>query len=175
MLVVSLGIIVVAVVAGLYLSRDMAEDGWVKVPRNVHEFDQLPGEEVLIRGYLEENDRTVLAIPKEGEPTLIADADVNRIVAEGLREAYDFREPDWTHRIRLEGIDIAPNFLIGGEGYYVIISSGTDVWRSENVLDQFADREVELIGKWDSFTDPAYPGLSVTQFQPKSIREAPSD
>lgn len=168
----SLGIIAVTIVSALYLAQFLEDEGWEKVPRKMYEFDQLPGEEVLIRGLLEVNERVILAIPKEGKPSLITEEDVDRIVAEGLKDAYDFRNPGWTHRIRLENIGIEPSFMIEDQYYYVIVSSGTEAWRSEDLLNRFVGMEVELVGKWDSFSDPVYPTLSVTQFQPKSIREA---
>lgn len=162
--------IIAAVAATTVYLAQLGRGGWVSVPRRVHAFDQFPGEEVIIRGTLEENDRFVLAIPKSGEPTLVTEAEVDRIASEGLLNEYDFRNPGWTHRIQLNNSEIAPNFVIDGRAYYVIVSSGTEAWRSEDLFDKYVGREVEILGKWHSFTDPVYPELSVTQFQPKSIR-----
>jgi hypothetical protein len=145
--------------------------GWESVPRHVHETDKVPGEEVIIRGYLEKNDR-VLAIPKDGEPSLITEEEVDQIVEDGLKGEYDFRNPGWTHRIRLEDSEIAPSFTIGETRYYVIQSFETTVWKTEDLFNKYLDREVELLGKWHPYTDPVYPNLSVTQFLPISIREA---
>ncbi len=171
MLAAALTIVVVAIVTGLYLSKTIGQGGWVRVPRRTYEFDLLPGEEVVVLGYLEANDRVIVAIPKDGEPSLITEAEVDRITAEGEREKYDFRKPGWTHRIQLDDNPIAPSFQIGDKKYYGIVSFGTEAWKAEDVLDEFVGKEVELLGKWDSFTDPEYPGLSITQLQPKSIRE----
>ena len=105
---------------------------------------------------------------------MITDAQVDRIVSEGLVEEYDFRNPGWTHRIQINGSDVSPNFQINGKDYYVIVSSGTEAWRTEDLFNNYLGQEVEILGKWDSFTDPVYPKLGITQFQPKSIRMANS-
>jgi hypothetical protein len=164
-------IILIAVVAAALLLGS-EDEGWVKVPIDNSEYKGLAGEEVTIAGLLEANDRLVLAIASGAKPTLITEEEVDRIVSEGLKGQYDFREPGWTHRIRMENEEIEPNFIIDGDHCYVILSTGTDVWRSENVLKDYEDAEVEIIGKWDSYMDPVYPTLSVPQFRARYIRKA---
>jgi hypothetical protein len=163
-------ILIVVIAAALLVAPD--DEGWVKVPMDNSEYKGLPGDEVTITGLLEANDRIVLAIASGTKPTLITEDEVDRIVSEGLKDRYDFREPGWTHRIRRQDEEIEPNFVIGGDPYYVILSSGTEVWRSENVLKDYEDAQVEIIGKWDSYMDPVYPTLSVTQFRARLIRKA---
>ena len=164
-------IILIAVVAAALLMQP-GNEGWVKVPIDNSEYKGLAGEEVTIAGLLEANDRLVLAIAGGARPTLITEDEVDRIVFEGLKDQYDFREPGWTHRIRMENEEIEPNFIIDGDHCYVILSTGTDVWRSENVLKDYEGMEVEITGKWDSYMDSVYPTLSVPQFRARYIRKA---
>lgn len=171
-MIAALGIAISATLTALYINQALTDGGWVKVPRKAYEFDQLPGEEVMIRGLLEVNQRRILAIPKSGEISLITEDEVDGIVAEGRKDDYDYREPGWTHVIQLEGRPARPSFEADGKDYYVIISSGTEAWKSEDVLKEYAGSEVEMIIKWDSFTDPRYPGIAVTQIRGKSIRRA---
>jgi hypothetical protein len=172
LLIVALAIPIV-IIGGIILPLSLGGEGWKSVPREVHKTDSIPGEEVIIRGYLERNDR-ILAIPKDGEPSLITENQVDRIVEEGLKGEYDFRNPGWTHAIRLEGSDIVPSFTIGEDRYYVILSFETNVWKTDELFDGYMGVEVELLGKWSPYTDPDYPRLSITQFLPISIREAQS-
>ncbi len=148
--------------------------GWIQVPRAVYLYDQLPGQEEIVRGILEANDMVVLAVPKEGDPTFISEDEVDRISKEGLQGQYlNFYKKGWTHRIRLGESDVRPSFEMNGTKYYVILSSGTEAWQSAKVLDKFVGKEVELKGKWDSFMIPDYSSPEgVTQFRPRSIREA---
>ena len=160
-----------AIIGGIIIPLSLSEEGWESVPREVHETDKIAGEEVIIRGYLENNDR-VLAIPKEGEPSLITEEEVDQIVEDGLKENYDFRNPGWTHRILLEDSEITPSFSIGETNYYVILSFETNVWKTEELFDKYVGKEVEILGKWYPYTDPIYPKLSINQFLPISLREA---
>jgi hypothetical protein len=77
--------------------------------------------------------------------------------------------------IQLEGSDVVPSFTIGEASYYGILSFETNVWKTDELFDRYMDVEVEILGKWSPFTDPDYPGLSITQFLPISIREARSE
>jgi hypothetical protein len=147
------------------------EDGWVKVPRDTYEYDLISGEETVIRGILESNDRVILAIPKEGDYRLVSDEGVDRIVEDGQRDQYDFLKKDWSHRIRSDQINLSPSYESEGESYYVIVSSGTDAWDSSGLLDEFVGKEVEMTGKWDTLTVVGHPQISVIQFHPREIRE----
>jgi hypothetical protein len=169
LLVVALAI-PIAIIGGIIIPLSLGKEGWESVPREVHKTDKIPGEEVIIKGFLEKNDR-VLAIPKDGNPTLITEEEVDQIVENGLKEEYDFRNPDWTHRIRLEDSEIIPSFTIEDMKYYLILSFETNVWKTENLFNKYVGKEVEILGKWSPYTDPIYPELSVTQFLPISIRE----
>jgi hypothetical protein len=170
---VILAVVVAAVLVLVGLGDSGGDSGWESVPRKVHEFDLLSGEEAVVRGILEANDR-VLAIPKKGEPDMITEAEVDLIVSEGLREDYDFRNPGWTHRIQLNHSTVGPSFVANDQSYHVIVSFETAAWRTEDVLNKYLGQEVEILGKWDSYTDPLYPKLSITQFRPKLIRKAPN-
>ena len=162
---------VILVAAVLVFLRPPEENGWVKVPGDNSQYKQLPGDEVTIRGLLEANDRTILAIPTGGKPFLITETEVDGIVAEGMKGQHDFRDPGWTHRIRLDDSGMEPDFVIDGEEWFVILSTGTDVWRSENLLRDYEGTEVEMIGKWDSYMTPDHPTISVIQFRARSIRK----
>ena len=171
-IVVICGLAVAAVgFATYYLSNPPSSEGWEDVPRKVYEFDQFPGEEVIIRGRLEDNERVIIAIPKAGDVELITEEQVDAIDQQGLRDEYDFRKPGWTHRLRSD-LDVTPSYEEAGVGYYVLINSGTEAWRSEDIYSEFVGKDVEILGKWDSFTDPVYPFLSIVQFRGKSIRLA---
>jgi hypothetical protein len=172
LLIVALAIPIV-IIGGIIVPLSLGKEGWESVPREVHKTDKIPGDEVIIRGYLERNDR-ILAIPKDGEPSLITEDQVDQIVEDGLKGEYDFRNPGWTHRIRLEDSDILPSLIIDGMSYYVILSFETNVWKTDELFDRYVGVEVELLGKWNPYTDPIYPKLSITQFLPISIREAPT-
>lgn len=168
----------VASAGAIYLLAGAARNGdWVQIPRAVYEYDELPAEQEVIRGFLEVNDRVVLAVPKVGEPTFTTEDEVDRISREGLQNQYlNFYKKGWTHRLRLTGSSVPPNFEINGSRYYVILSSGTEAWNSSTVLNKFAGKEVEIKGKWDSFMIPDYASPEgVTQFRPRSIREAEAE
>ena len=162
-------LVIVAVGLVAYLSLSPEDEGWEDVPRKVYEFDQYPGDEVVIRGRLEANDRKILAIPKAGDVELITEKQVDAIVQQGLRDEYDFRNPGWTHRLRAD-LNATPSFEEDGVGYYVLINSGTEAWSSEDVYSEFEGRDVEILGKWDNYTDPIYHLIGVVQFRGKSIR-----
>lgn len=163
-----------AAVAIFFVAGAARNGDWVQVPRGVYEYDELPSEQEVIRGFLEANDRVVLAVPKEGAPKFISEDEVDRISKEGLENQYlNFYKKGWTHRIRLSESSVQPNFEINGSRYYVIRSSGTEAWNSSTVLNKFVGKEVEIKGKWDSFMIPDYASPEgVTQFRPRSIREA---
>jgi len=164
------GLIIVSAGLSAYLVLNQAGDGgWEDIPRKVYDFDQYPGEEVVIRGRLEANSRIILALPEGGNPELITEDRVDEIVEEGLRESYDFRKPGWTHVI-LSDQDTVPSYQENGSSYYVLINSGSEAWKSEDVYSGYEGEEVEILGKWDSYTDPEYPGLGIVQFRGKSIR-----
>jgi hypothetical protein len=146
-----------------------SEEGWEDVPREVYLFDQFPGEEVTIRGRLEANDRIILAIPKAGDIELITEQQVDQIVEQGLREEYDFRKPGWTHRL-LSDLDVAPSYEDGGSRYYLLKISGTSAWSASDVYAKYKGKDVEILGKWDNFTDPDIPSLSIIQIWGKSIQ-----
>jgi hypothetical protein len=145
------------------------QEGWEDVPREVYYFDQSPGEEIIITGRLEANDRVILAIPEAGEIEPITEQRVDQIVDQGLREEYNFRKPGWTHRV-LSDIDVVPSYEEGGSGYYLLKISGTSAWSASEVYAKYEGKNVEILGKWDSFTDPDFPSLNIVQFWGKSIR-----
>ena len=91
------------------------------------------------------------------------------IVEQGLREDYDFRKPGWTHRL-LSDIDVVPSYEDGGSGYYFLKLSGTSAWSASDVYAKYEGKNVEILGKWDSFTHPDFPSLNIVQFWGKSIR-----
>ncbi len=144
------------------------------MPKAAYIYDSLPGEEVVVRGFLEANDRAVLAVPKVGSPHFITEADVDQLSSQGSAGDYaNFYKKGWTHVLRIDGISVQPSYTAGGSSWYVIISSGTEAWRSSDVLARFSGKEVEILGKWDSFVVPDLsPVIAVTQFQPRSIRVA---
>lgn len=170
--VVICGLAILAVGLFTYLLLSSGGDeGWEDVPRKVYEFDQYPGEEVVIRGHLEANERVILALPDGGVPELVSEERVDEIVEQGLRGSYNFIKPGWTHVI-ISDPGITPSYELDGAKYYVLINSGTEAWRSEDVYSRYEGEDVEILGKWDSFTDPKYPGLGIVQFRGKSIRLA---
>jgi hypothetical protein len=163
-------IIIVAIGVSTYLFwNPPSEEGWEDVPRPVFYYDQFPGAEVVIRGRLEANDRVIIAIPKVGEIEPITEQRVDQIVEEGLKEEYDFRKPGWTHRL-LANLDVSPSYEEGGSSYYLLKISGTSAWSAADVYSKYEGREVEILGKWDSFADPDIPALNIVQFWGKSIR-----
>jgi len=150
-------------------------DGWISVPRDTGTYDNLPGDEVVAKGYLEANPRIIWALPKVGEPRIISEETVDRIVHEGLKEDYIlFRKILWTQRLQSEGIDQRPSFEKGGKRYYLILSTGTEAWNSSKVLSRYEGKYVEIRGKWDYYSDPDYPERgTVIQLWPRSIRIPP--
>lgn len=168
---VCIAVLVVATMACIFTGNG-GTDKWVNVPRDTHEYDLLPGEEGVIRGFLEANDRIILAIPEQGDPGIISEDEVDQLIGEGLGDKYNFIKPGWTHRIQLNETSLTPSLKIEGLSYYVIVSSGTETWKSSDVLEKFAGKEVEMKGKWGSFPIPGHPlSMGVTQFRPRSIRE----
>jgi hypothetical protein len=164
----SIFIVFIGITTYLFWSSP-SEEGWEDVPREVFYFDQFPGEGIIITGRLEANDRVILAIPKVGEIEPITEQQVDRIVEQGLREEYDFRKPGWTHRL-ISDLDVIPSYEEGGSDYYLLKISGTSAWSASDVYSKYEGKEVEILGKWDSFTDPEIPSLNIVQFWGKSIR-----
>lgn len=150
-------------------------EGWVSVPHDTGTYDNLPGAEVLARGYLEANPNIIWALPKAGEPSIISEETVDRIVREGRKADYIlFRKIQWTYRLQSESIGLDPSFESGGKRYYLVLSTGTEAWNSSKVLSRYEGKYVEIRGKWDYYADPDYPERGrVLQLWPRSIRILP--
>jgi len=164
-------VLIVFIGVSIYLFwNPPSEEGWEDVPREVYYFDQFPGEEGIITGRLEANDRVVIAIPRVGEIEPITEKQVDQIVEQGLREEYDFRKPGWTHRL-LADLVVGPSYEEGGSSYYLLKISGTSAWSASDIYAKYEGKDVEVLGKWDGFTNPDFPSLNIVQFWGKSIRE----
>jgi len=147
---------------------------WTDVPRDTLGYENLPGPEVVVRGRLEANTRVIFAVPKDGEVRLLTENQIDEIDANGSTQNYTtFHKVDWSHTLSTNDLSRKPSFTTGNENRYLILSTGTGAWRSSSVLKDYEGREVEMRGKWDSYSSPDYPLRgSVTQFHPRAIREA---
>ncbi len=147
--------------------------GWTEVPNDRFVYKQVQAEEVVIEGLLTTNYRIVFAVTKDNDFELFTEAGIDELNGNGSMDRYrTFHKQEWSHRLEGQDISRNPSYRENGTAYFLILSTGTETWRSSSVLREFENQTVEIKGKWDSYSSPDYPlAGSVVQFLPEAIRK----